>query len=302
MSKTLIILNPHAANGHAGRVWREVEPLLWRELGELIVAVTQNADEVARHLEQAYQVGVRRVIAIGGDGTNHALVNALTAFNLAQAGDSPMIYGNIPIGSGTDWARGKGIPIDDLPALTRWIAHATPTPTDLGMLTTDGGSQYFLNIASAGMGGDVAQRVNRRAKRAWTFLQATIETLLSYQPEVFEITIDGQAWYEGYAYAVAVANGTTFGHGMRVAPNAHSDDGMFDVILIKRVPKLEILMALRRLYDGSHLTHRAVESTRAKEVALHSPRGAIDMELDGEYNRGRDVSFKVQPGLLQVLL
>lgn len=80
MSKTLIILNPHAGSGRAGRVWKEIEPLLWEYLGELVVAVTQRPDEVAYHLGNAYASGLTRAISIGGDGTNHALVNAFGRF------------------------------------------------------------------------------------------------------------------------------------------------------------------------------------------------------------------------------
>src|SRR6185369_17481557 len=109
MSKTLIVLNPHAGSGRAGRVWKELEPILWDKLGELVVAVTQNPDEVAPHLERAYASGLTRVISIGGDGTNHALVNALADLNERNPNGAQMVYGNLPIGSGRDWARFKGI-------------------------------------------------------------------------------------------------------------------------------------------------------------------------------------------------
>lgn len=94
-ASTLIILNPHAGSGRAA-IWREIEPMLWRHMGEMIVTVTQHPDEVARHVEQAYAVGVRRVIALGGDGTNYALVNALASFNQKYAGELPMILRQYP--------------------------------------------------------------------------------------------------------------------------------------------------------------------------------------------------------------
>jgi len=82
--KTLIILNPHAGSGRAGRLWSKIEPLLWQELGELVVAVTQRPEEIAPHLESARAAGLTRVIAIGGDGTNHSLVNELVRLNQRQ--------------------------------------------------------------------------------------------------------------------------------------------------------------------------------------------------------------------------
>ncbi len=303
MSKTLIIVNPHAGSGRAWRVWRELESTLWQRLGDLIVVITKNPAEVTHHITEAYNVGVRQVISIGGDGTNHALVNTLVAFNRQQASGDPMIYGNIAIGTGHDFARGQNIPVRDLKEITDWIVRAEPKPTDIGMLTTGNTREYFLNIASAGIGGDVAQRVNRRKiRRPWTFLQSTINAIVSHRPQPLEVTLDGKAWYEGRAYAVAVANGTTFGRGMKIAPDARIADGLFDVVLIKGVSRLTVLAALKRVYDGTHLTHPAVMSARAAEVFIHSPRGNIDMELDGEFASGQDVTFSVQPGQLQMLL
>lgn len=302
-SSTLIILNPHAGGGRAGAIWREMEPTLWKHMGDLIVAVTQHPNEVARHIEQAYTVGVRRVIALGGDGTNHALVNALAAFN-QQCPTDPMIYGNIPVGTGRDWARGQGLPFTEAAPIAQWIIGAKPTATDLGLITTDTTREYFLNIASTGLGGEVARRVNDSKKYPWTFLLSTVLTTLTYHPQPVQVQIDGQDWYEGGAYVVAVANGSTFGHGMKIAPNANTSDGLFEVILVKGVSRVTVLAALRRVYNATHLTHPGVLSARGKSITVKRPatREIIEMELDGEYNQGREVNFSIQPGALQMLL
>ena len=302
MSKTLIVLNPHAGGGRAGRLWREVEPLLWENLGELIIAVTQRPDEVALHLDKAHAVGVTRVISIGGDGTNHALINALAEMNERSPGSEPMVYGNLPIGTGRDWARGQGIPYDNLKEAAAWIAQAQPKPTDIGKLTHEQGHEYFLNIASAGLGGAVAQRINRlKTRRPWSFMTTTIQTLLAHEPEPMEITLDGNPWYDGRAYALAVANGTTFGHGMKIAPNATVNDGLFDIVLIEGVSRLRILAAFGQVYQGTHLSHPAVRSARAAEVQIRSGKGALGLELDGEPASARELTFTVQPGLVKIL-
>ncbi len=302
MAKTLIILNPHAGGGRAGRVWREVEPLLWQNLGDLIVAVTERPAEVAPHLDKAQAIGVTRVVSIGGDGTNHALINALAELNGRNPQGEPMIYGNLPIGTGRDWARGQGIPYNDLKAAAAWIAHAQPRATDIGKLSHEGGHEYFLNIASAGISSDISAQVNQlQTRRPWSFLTTTVKTLITHQPQTMEITLDGTPWYEGRAYVVAIANGTTFGHGMKIAPNAQQRDGLFDVVLVEGVSRLTILAALQRVYTGTHLTHPAVRAGRAAEVQIHSPQGVLGLELDGEPVNARDLTFSVQPGLLQIL-
>ncbi|MDX1992054.1 MAG: diacylglycerol kinase family lipid kinase [bacterium] len=306
MSKTLIILNPHAGSGRAGKLWTQIEPMLWDKLGELVVAVTQNPGEVAQHLDKAYASGLYRVIAIGGDGTNHALVNALADLNAQHPDGPPMIYGTLPVGTGRDWARSRGIPFD-LEKAAEWIAHAQPQPTDIGLLTLEGGNaaprrEHFLNIASAGLGGDVVKRVNRRTqRRPWTFLRSTVESILSYRPEKMKITVDGETWFDDRALVVAVANGTTFGHGMKIAPQATTDDGLFDVVVVENAPKLRVLAALRRVYEGTHLTHPNVAFRRGKEIVVTSAQGALGLELDGEQAQGERLTFTVRPGLLHVL-
>ncbi len=301
MPKTLIILNPHAAGGRAGKLWQKIEPLLWESLGELLLAVTQKPEEVAAHLDKAHASGLTRVISIGGDGTNHALVNALAALSAQHPEAPPMVYGNLPIGTGRDWARSRGIPLDPEKA-ARWIATAEPRATDVGLLEYDGHREHFLNIASAGLSGEIDQLVNESAvRRPWTFLQSTLQTLLTYRPQPMQVFVDGVLWRDGPTYLVAVANGTTFGHGMEIAPHAKADDGLFDIVLIEGMARLEAILALRKLYDGSHLTHPGVYSHRGREIQITTSAPPIDLDLDGEHASGSHLTFTMRPGLLQLL-
>jgi YegS/Rv2252/BmrU family lipid kinase len=298
---TLIILNPHAGGGRAGRLWGKIEPLLWEQLGKLVVAVTQRPEEVAGHLDKARAAGLTRVIAIGGDGTNHALVNELVRLNRENPGEPPMTFGSLPVGTGRDWARTVGIPFSPSAAV-QWIKAAHPVPLDLGRLASDGQERHFLNIASAGIGGVIANRVNRIAtRRPWTFYKATVETLLNYRPQRMSVRLDGEVWYDGPAYIVAVANGQMFGHGMRIAPNAAYDDGLFDVVLVEGMPRLRILSALNTVYSGTHLKRSDVHCKRARVVEVESHEGALGLELDGESAAGRHMRFEVMPQALSVL-
>ena len=302
MQKTLIILNPHAANGLAGRIWTQLEPVLWETLGELVVAVTQRPEDVAQHLDKARASALTRVISIGGDGTNHALINALADLNERYPNDAPMVYGNLPLGTGRDWARGTGIPINDLKAAARWIAEAQPRPTDIGLLTCDSRREHFLNIASAGIGSEIAARVNRTpVRRPWSFLQSTLISLFQYRPRPMQIRLDGKDWYEGRTYIVAVANGSTFGHGMKIAPEAVVNDGQFDVIVVDGNSLGTVLSALPRVYNGTHMTCPAVHAGRAASVEVSSAGEPLGVELDGEPTAGHELTFSICPGLLHLL-
>ncbi|MBX3082316.1 MAG: diacylglycerol kinase family lipid kinase [Anaerolineae bacterium] len=300
--KTLIILNPHAGSGRAGRLWSQIEPMLWRELGELVVAITQQPNEVAPHLENARASGLTKVIAIGGDGTNHAIVNELVRLNQAHPDEPKMTFGCLPIGTGQDWARSFGIPLDPVKAVA-WIKGAHPVPIDIGHVDTNVINYNFLNIASIGISGEIARRVNNLRRRwPWSFYQKTVEALLWYNTPMVKVHLDGQLWYDGKAYVVAVANGQSFGHGMLVAPNANSSDGLFDVVLLEGIPRLEAIRALSTVYTGDHIKRSDVHVGRARVVEVESASGKLPMELDGEQESGGPVRFEVLPGMLPMLL
>ncbi|MCQ3931983.1 MAG: hypothetical protein DPW16_16145 [Chloroflexi bacterium] len=300
--RTLIVVNPNAGSGRAGKLWHQIEPMLWKELGELVVAITQRPEDVAEHLDKARAAGISRVIAIGGDGTNHALVNAIQSLAKADPSAPPMIFGQLPIGTGRDFSRTLNIPVDP-EAAVKWITQANPKSLDLGHLTYDDANRYFLNIASAGIGGEVDRRVNARTRRRpWTFKLATVQALLSYSPKKLKVMLDGAAWYEGKAWAVVVANGRMFGHGMKIAPNAEIDDGLFDVVLIEDTPRLSAILALNSVYSGKHLLREDVHYKQAKVVTVECQANAIGLDIDGEHAAGNHLNFSVEPGALKMLV
>jgi diacylglycerol kinase (ATP) len=299
--RTLIILNPHAGSGRAGRLWTQIEPLLWQELGELLVAITQKPDEVAPHLHMARDAGITRVIAIGGDGTNHFIINELARLN-RESPDAPrMTFGNLPMGTGRDWSRTLGIPHTPEQAV-KWIAGAHPAPVDIGTVSFGGAQNYFLNIASAGASGEVARRTNSQQRRMpWTYMLGALSTLVSYQPPQVRVRLDGQTWYEGKTYLVAVANGRYFGHSMMIAPDARIDDGLLDVVLVEGMPRLEAAIALNTTYTGDHVKRKDVHLARAKVIEIDADR-VLSGEKDGELISGTTARFEVVPRALDMLV
>jgi YegS/Rv2252/BmrU family lipid kinase len=302
--KTLIIINPHAAGGHAQRIFKKIEGRLFNAFGELLVAVTHRPQEVAGHLDKAAKADISRLITLGGDGTNHIVLNAL-----AERSDLKVAFGSIPLGTGRDWARSLGMPEDPHEAVN-WLAHARPVPCDLGKveyLNMQTGHELppriFLNIASAGVSGEVDHRVNRARRRSsLTFLRATIATLMKYRPQRIKVLCDGKEFYSGSSYLVAVANGQYFGRGMWIAPKALINDGMFDVIMVEGMPRLRILLALKAVYRGTHLERKDVKHTRAASVLVCSEEGPLKLDFDGEEDLGQELRFSVMPGAVNVLL
>lgn len=301
--RTLIILNPKAGSGRAGKIWSEIEPLLWDELGELVVAITQHPEEVALHLDKARDVGLTRVVAIGGDGTNHAIVNAIQDLHQKDPSAPEMTFAQLPIGTGRDFARTLGTPFDPKEAV-HWIAHASPRPIDIGQIDIDDKeSHHFLNIASGGLSGKVAKNVNN-LKHRWTltFHLASLRGLIGFSPPRMKLTLDGEEWYDDKAWTFVVANGRMFGHGMLVAPYAEIDDGLFDVLVVESMPRWQAALALNSIYSGKHINRSDVHYKQAREVIVESPHQRLPLELDGETSAGEHLKFTVREGALNMLL
>jgi len=268
-----------------------------------MVAVTQKPDEVAVHLDAAAKANIDRLVVIGGDGTNHVVLNAL-----AKRPELQVTFGSIPVGTGHDFSRLLGVPSDPENAVD-WLAKAKPKPCDLGRIEyldmKSGGKpskRIFHNIASAGVSGEVDSRVNRaRHRTSLTFLRATISTLLKYRPQRISVICDGKEFYSGASYLLAVANGQFFGRGMWIAPNALIDDGLFDVVLVEGMPRWRILLALGTVFSGKHIKRSDVHCTRAASVEVHSEDKPLGLDLDGEESLGQDLRFTVLPAAVNVL-
>lgn len=302
--RTLIVVNANACGGKAVALFKSVESRITEFFGDLTVVVSENAEDMERSLDAAAAAGLDLVIAVGGDGTNHSVVNAL-----ARRPGVSAAFGSLPVGTGTDWARALGIPSDPVAAV-EWLMRAQAIPCDLGKvdyLDTQNGARpaqrFFLNISSAGVSGEIVARVNRlRRRTSLTFLRTTIAALLKYRPQRITVECDGRRFYEGPSYLLAVANGRYFGRGMWVAPDALIDDGLFDVILVEGMPRLRILMALRTVFSGRHLRRKDIHHSRAASVRVQSGEEPLRMEFDGEEAKGRDVLYTVSPGALRVLI
>jgi diacylglycerol kinase (ATP) len=301
--KTLVIVNPRASAGKAVRHYRELAPELGKAFGECEVVLTQTIEEVHRAVERVAMGGPWRVLAVGGDGTNHVVINAL-----AQHLDADVVFGSLPVGTGQDWARTLTIPGDPAES-ARWLAEADPIRCDLGRLSySEGGKpreRFFLNVASTGISSDIVMRVNAALlKGPWTFLLSTISTLLWYRPMPMRIVTDGQEVYEGDSYILAVATGRYFGHGMMVAPDAAIDDGLFDIIVVEGMSRIQALGALPTIFTGEHIKRPDVHVWRGRRVELHLPPEApstIDLEMDGEEACGQNLVFEALPGALRLL-
>lgn len=295
MSGTLVVVNPAAGGRRAAGVWSALEPHA-AALASLRVIAPAGAEEARAAVTAAVGAGCERIVAVGGDGTAHLVVSAVLA---AGAGERVTI-GLVPAGTGSDLARALALPSDPAAALRRALL-AAPGPVDAGRCTGPAGAFFFVNIASAGIGGMVDELVNAIPHRGATaFLRATLTALRRYRCVPVEVDVDGEPWYSGPLLLLAVANGIAFGKGMRVAPMARVDDGLFEVVLAGELNGLAIAGLFPRLYVGRHLSSRRVRHRQARTVALR-PRAPLPVfDVDGETYPSGEAMFTILPGALRV--
>ena len=211
----------------------------------------------------------------------------------------------LPAGTGQDFGRTHGIPtgFDDA---VRVALEGTPRPVDLGRVVyrdASGGeaSRWFANVGSVGMSGAVAARANSMSKRLGgraTFFYALVREFLAWQNTEVTVTLDGDE-RRGAMHDVIVANGRWHGGGMKLAPDALPDDGLFDVVLIGDVTKLDFVTTAPKLYSGRHVTHPRVEVLRSASVAVDAAV-PLPIELEGEPVGTTPARFTVVPRALRV--
>lgn len=295
--KPLIILNPYAGAGalrHFDTFKHELSRLC---NGDLWVIVTMSVGEIGSHVQYAAKHGFDTVLALGGDGTNLAVVNALI-----EMGEQRMTFATIPLGTGRDLARSLETPLEPKAAI-QWLKEAVPTPMDVGQVSIDGTARHFLNASSTGISGIIAGRVNDTVpKRPWTFMEKTVSTLLQFDAPRMTVEVDGHAWFEGEAFILTVGNGRFFGRGMKAHPQAYLNDGLFDVILIEEIPRAEALVALPQLMNGTHLSRTDVQFTRGGQVRVTAFGKTLDMETDGEPDQGKEIVYTLLPKAIQILV
>lgn len=292
---TLFLVNPRAGSGRAGRIWDELRPLESRAQGRAITA----ADPAAADRELARSLTENppdRIVVIGGDGSVHLAVNALFRMGLQDR----IALGLVPAGTGSDLARTLGLPREPRAALDRALA-ALPRPLDALAVLVDGREPHWaLNVASAGISGLVDEMVNAQPVRGTAaFLTATLKALGRYEPFAGRIELDGEPWYQGGVFVLAIANGRCFGKGMRVAPRAEVDDGLADVVLVRPMPRWQIPLRMPRVYLGTHLDQQSVSWRRARRIRLE-PEGPLPpFDVDGELLPSGAVTFELLPGAVQ---
>jgi YegS/Rv2252/BmrU family lipid kinase len=292
--RTAAVVNPRSAGGRTGREW----PAIAARLGPVETRFTERPGhgvEIARSLVEA---GFERILAVGGDGTINEVANGL-------AGSSAAL-GILPLGTGGDFRRTLGVPLD-LGAALAALACASPRRIDLGKAVFRGWDgqrheRYFVNLVSFGMGGEVASRSSNALAALGgkaAFLWATLVSFFTYRRKRVRLEVDGAA-LDWEIYNIAVGNGRYHGGGMHVCPTADPADGVLEVTVIEYLRRWEAIRDLPVLYSDNVYTHPKVKHLRGGHVVAESPE-EVRIEVDGEPLGTLPLEITVVPQALRVL-
>lgn len=280
MSKMKVIINPSAGHGYT----RRVSPVIGEYLQTMGVPFdlvhTSRQGEAIEIARQAVADGFERIIAVGGDGTSHEVVNGLMS---TRNGHVNGLLGCIPTGSGNDFAVMNGIPTD-LRAACQLVVEGKPKVVDVGRVTIDGHiTRYFDNTIGVGFDGLVVKETKRlkNLRGIALYLPAVLKTIfVSMRPPKAKIVYDGNM-VQTTTLMTVVSNGPREGGAFLVAPNARCDDGLFDIVIAGNMSKLEMLAMIPRFLKGTHLTHRMVSLQKARNVVISS-EDPLHIHVDGE--------------------
>jgi len=285
VSRILAIVNPVAGRGAAARAWAQLRTLYGWDSAQ--TERPGHARELAASTAGVYE----RVVVVGGDGTASEVANGLA--------HSPTAMALIPAGTGNDLAVNLGIPRDPVRA-ANLAATGCARSIDLGHIQTAAGTSYFVNIAGFGFDAEVAWRVNRLPKfggGTLPYIGGVLQTLWQFRSPGMRLTLDNTVIDEPI-FLAAVANCASYGGGMRIAPSAQPDDGLFEVCVVKDLNRLEVLRLLPSLYTGGHVRHRAVQIIRCASVSVDASARVL-CQADGELVGELPARFAIQAGALQ---
>ncbi|HKG53458.1 MAG TPA: diacylglycerol kinase family protein [Anaerolineales bacterium] len=300
--KVKIILNPMADMGNAWRVARDLRSIT-EQHGGVDWSGTVYPGHAIELAHQAGEQGYDMVIAMGGDGTIHEVINGLMK---VPEGNRP-ILGVVPVGSGNDFAHGINASQNPTEALTCALDGKAST-VDLGLMIDEHGRrEYFNNTLGIGFGAVVTIRSHKLPvlRGFLMYLTAVIQTIiLDHNPMAMQIETDDQKWQQSVIYLV-ICNGPREGGGFLIAPEAKIDDGLFHYAMITNVSRAMMFRIVPEVMKGTHGRFKQVRMGTCKKFTLTADR-PLYIHADGEIFTGpgtdlRKVSFEILPNALQVV-
>jgi len=300
--KVKLILNPMADMGNAWKVANDLRPIV-AEYGSADWSGTVYPTHAVELAHQAALEGYDVVVAVGGDGTVHEVVNGLMQVPAEQR----PVLGIVPVGSGNDFAHASGIPLRPDHALHHAL-EAEPRAIDIGVLRAENGRQeYWNNTLGIGFDTVVTIRSHRlpMLRGFVMYLTAVVQTIvLNFTPAQLKIHTDREDWDEN-TLMLTICNGPREGGGFLVAPGAKLDDGVFNYASVRKISRPMMFRLLPEVMNGTHGRFACVRMGDLTRLTLVSDK-PLYIHTDGEIftdfaSNLRGIEVEMLPGALRVV-
>ena len=283
-----IICNPTAGTGHGEKVGQMIADALRQKGIAFHIQHTTRPGEATDMAVVAALSHAEAVYSVGGDGTALEVARGLVGT------DTPLAI--IPGGTGNDFIKTLGIPREPLAALEYILSHPA-LPTDVGEIN----GQIFLNEIGTGFDVEVltyAAKAKKFCRGLMPYLYGVVQTLFRFSGIPLTCIANGTAPKQADAFVLSVANGGTIGGGIVISPEAKVDDALFDIVLIDKIKRANLLGRLVNLMKGKVLTFPETHHFRAKEISFSTP--GMKVNVDGEIIPMDEVHARILPGALRI--
>ncbi|TYR79144.1 diacylglycerol kinase [Priestia megaterium] len=277
MKRARIIYNPTSGR----EIFKKNLPEVLQKLEQAGYETSCHATTGAGDATEAAKIAVERkfdvVIAAGGDGTINEVVNGIAGQDYRPQ------LGIIPVGTTNDFARAINVP-RTIDGAIDVIVNGVTKPIDLGCVTNEGKTHHFVNIAGGGRLTELTYEVPSKLKTMLgqlAYYLKGMEMLPSIKPTSVEIEYDGKL-FSGEIMMFLVSLTNSVGGFEKLAPDSSLDDGMFDLIILKKANLAEFIRVATLALRGEHINDPHIIYTKANRVKVHT-EDKMQLNLDGEY-------------------
>lgn len=300
----LVIVNPNAGRGRGLKDWSTISSLLNKYNISFHAEFTKARKHAIALTSSGIEKGYRNIIAVGGDGTMNEVVNG--CFDQKVCMPTDLVIGMITVGTGNDWGKMFGIPLDYEKSVAI-LKEKDTVLQDTGVVHYCLGDKeerrYFINIAGLGFDAMVCRRTNDQKEKGMggktLYFWNLLLSLLTYKHIPADIDIDGSK-HKNELFTMSLGIGKYSGGGMIQTPNAVPDDGLFDITVINKIKKREVIRNLKMLYDGTILTHPKIDGYTGKDIRIEAEK-LVHVEADGETLGHSPVRFTIIPKSIKIV-
>ena len=301
----LVIVNPQASNGRVGREWPAWKSRLATLIPNMEVRISTERGSATALIEEGVQAGLRYILAVGGDGIAHQVINGIMQQRTVPS--TALTFALLPVGTGNDWIKTHQIP-RQWEDWSSYFQKAVTRQQNLGKIIyqdKNGQAQrYFLNVAGLAYDAFVVQFTNEKTTRLpgkLFYFWATFRCLFQYRPQQGKLSFNEQEVVPPF-YTINLGIGTYSGGGMQLVPHAEAAAKYMALTYVGKVSRLAVLLNSFRFYKG-RIAHYSKASLHHTTQITVSPLAGeeILVEADGEFLGSSPTTITMEPLALKFL-